>query len=80
MPTASREPLEAALERLTLCTLTVQQAHYELEPPQDPEHKADLLLAVEGLTYEVLDLLKTTKAYVWGLEHEDQPEPTDTEE
>ncbi len=76
MPIPQREPIEAALERLTLCTLTVQQAHYELEAPSDPEQKADLLLAVEGLTYEVLDLLKTTKAYVWGLE-EQETQPTE---
>ncbi len=74
MPIPPREPIEAALERLTLCTLTVQQAHYELEPPNDPEHKADLLLAVEGLTYEVLDLLKTTKSYVWGPEDQENTE------
>jgi hypothetical protein len=73
MPTSPREPIEAALERLSLCTLTVQQAHYELEAPTNPEEKADLLLAVEGLTYEVLDLLKTTKSYVWGLDDEDHP-------
>jgi hypothetical protein len=69
-----RVPLEIALENLSLCTLAVQNAHYNIEPPTDPEQKADLLLAVEDLTSEVLDLLKTTKIYVWG---EDEPEDGD---
>lgn len=46
----------------------------EVQAPTDPEQKADLLLATENLTYEVLDLLKTVKHYAWG------PEPEEDEE
>lgn len=59
-------PFQRIIERLELCTYAVQEAHYEIEPPTDPEQKADLLLAVEHLTTEVMELLKTTKYYVWG--------------
>ena len=45
-----------------------------MEQPFDPEHKADLLLATENLTYEVLDLLKTVKYYAWGPESEEELE------
>jgi hypothetical protein len=47
----------------------------EVEEPLDPDHKADLLLATENLTYEVLDLLKTVKYYAWGPEPEYEREP-----
>jgi hypothetical protein len=57
---------ERLLERLQLCSLVVQEVHLHLEKPNDPEQKADILLAVEDLTGEILDLLKTTKLYVWG--------------
>lgn len=43
----------------------------EVDAPTDPEHKADLLLATENLTYEVLDLLRTVKLYAWGEETEE---------
>jgi len=62
----TRDPLSRVLSRVELCTLAIQEAHYELEQPQTPDGKADLLIAVEALTYEVLDLLQTTKTYVWG--------------
>jgi hypothetical protein len=59
-------PVDVALRRLQLCAYAVQEIHTEVEAPSDPEHKADLLLATENLTYEVLDLLKTVKYYAWG--------------
>jgi hypothetical protein len=64
-------PMAVALRRLELCAYAVQEIHTEVEAPTDPEHKADLLLATEALTYEVLDLLKTVKYYAWGPELED---------
>lgn len=67
-------PIDVALRRLELCAYAVQEIHTEVEQPTDPEHKADLLLATENLTYEVLDLLRTVKTYAWG------PEPEDDEE
>lgn len=63
-------PIDVALRRLELCAYAVQEVHTEVEQPTDPEQKADLLLATENLTYEVLDLLKTVKYYAWGPESE----------
>lgn len=68
MPTT---PLEKALSRLELCTYAIQEVHYELEKPISPDAKADLLIAVEALAYEAIDLLETTKYYVWGTRDED---------
>jgi hypothetical protein len=74
----ARDPLQRALERIELCTYAIQEAHYEVEPPQDPEHKADLLIAVENLAFEAIDLLQTTKLFVWGAsEDEEAEEPED---
>jgi hypothetical protein len=67
-------PVDVALRRLQLCAYAVQEIHTEVQQPTDPEHKADLLLATENLTYEVLDLLKTVKFYAWGPESQFQDE------
>jgi hypothetical protein len=67
-------PIDVALRRLELCAYAVQEVHTEVQEPTDPEHKADLLLATENLTYEVLDLLKTVKYYAWGPEQQLQDE------
>ena len=64
----TRDPLKKVLDRLQLCTYAIQEAHYELEKPETPDDKADLLIAVEALAYEAIDLLETTKFYVWGPE------------
>jgi hypothetical protein len=72
-------PVDVALRRLQLCAYAVQEIHTEVEQPSDPEHKADLLLATENLTYEVLDLLKTVKYYAWGPESQLQDEDEDEE-
>jgi hypothetical protein len=72
-----RDPLRRALDRIELCTFAIQEAHYEVEPPQDPEHKADLLLAVEALALEAIDLLHTTKLFVWGPESESEEDEKD---
>jgi hypothetical protein len=70
----ARDPLQRALERIELCTYAIQEAHYEVEPPEDPEHKADLLIAVENLAFEAIDLLQTTKLFVWGHPEDDEDE------
>ena len=67
-------PVDVALRRLQLCAYAVQEIHTEVEEPADPDHKADLLLATENLTYEVLDLLRTVKYYAWGPEVEEKLE------
>jgi hypothetical protein len=70
----ARDPLQRALDRIELCTYAIQEAHYEVEPPEDPERKADLLLAVEGLAVEAIELLHTTKLFVWGPPKDDEDE------
>ena len=72
--TDMRDPLRRALERIELCTYAIKEAHYEIEPPEDAEAKADLLLAVEALTLEAVDLLQTTKLFVWGREEDEDEE------
>jgi hypothetical protein len=73
-------PIDVALRRLELCAYAVQEVHTEVQEPTDPEHKADLLLATENLTYEVLDLLRTVKYYAWGPDHEKELELREDEE
>lgn len=68
----SSDPLERLLQRLQLCTEVIQEVHYLLEEPKEPDDKADLLIAVEALTFETIDLLQTTKTYVWGEESNDE--------
>lgn len=70
----TRSPLQRALERLTLCQYAVQETHYELDSPTDPEHKADLLLATEALTIEVVDLLHTVRKMAWGPSYDQEEE------
>lgn len=65
-------PLDRILDRVSLCTLVIQEVHEELESPETADDKADILIAVEALTYEVLDLLQTTKRYVWGDEETEE--------
>lgn len=67
MPQAN-SPLATALRRLELCTYAVQEIHIELDQPQDPDQKADLILATEKLVAETFDLYQTVRLYVWGEE------------
>lgn len=62
--------LETALRRLELCSYAVQELHMQLEQPDNPERKADLILATEQLVGETLDLYKTVRYYVWGQEED----------
>jgi hypothetical protein len=62
----TRDSLSRALNRLELCTFAIQEIHEELDEPQTPDSKADLLLAVEALVFDALHLLQTTKKFVWG--------------
>lgn len=72
------QPLATALRRLELCTYAVQEIHIELDQPQDPESKADLILATEKLVAETFDLYQTVRTYVWGKEEEEyQQEESD---
>ena len=62
--------MKTALRRLDLCAYAVQEIHTELNQPQDPEAKADLILATEKLVAETIDLYATVRRYVWGEEEE----------
>ncbi len=64
--------LDTALRRLDLCTYAVQEIHIELDQPQDPDSKADLILATEKLVAETVDLYQTVREYVWGREEESE--------
>lgn len=68
LPTTS---LAVALRRLELCTYAVSEIHIELDQPQDPDAKADLILATEKLVGEVIDLYATVRGYVWGEEEQE---------
>jgi hypothetical protein len=70
------DPNRRVVSNIELCIEAIKQAHYELEEPLNADQKADLLIAVEALTYEALDLLDTTKEYVWG-DLEEDPEQED---
>lgn len=63
MPQAS---IETALRRLELCAYAIQEIHTELDEPDDPEAKADLILATERLVSETIDFYATVRRYVWG--------------
>ena len=76
-PRLPRTSIEKTVHRIQLCSYAVQEAHTEVDYPTDPEDKADLLLAVENLTAEVLDLLGTVKNYAWGVGHEENNLPTE---
>lgn len=64
--------LATALRRLELCAYAVQEIHTELDQPQDPEQKADLIIATEKLVGEVIDLYSTVRRYVWGEANDDE--------
>jgi hypothetical protein len=75
-----KNSLEISLRRLELCTYAIQEIHMEIQCPQDPEARADILIASENLAFEVLGLLQTVRFYTWG---EDDPEfvaPEDQED
>lgn len=44
----------------------------ELEEPQTPDSKADLILATEKLVAETVDLYQTVRHYVWGPEDDQE--------
>ena len=66
------QDLKTALRRLELTSYAVQEVHTELDKPQDPEEKADLLIATENLASEVIDLLHTVRVYVWGINYDEE--------
>lgn len=70
-PGAAKTQIKKAVQKLELCRYAIQETHLEIESPDDPEEKADLLLAVEDLTAEVFELLGTVKNWTWGQGHEE---------
>ena len=61
---------------MELCAYAVQEIHLEIDQPQDPEQKADLILATEKLVAETFDLYQTVRLYVWGEEEEVEEKET----
>ncbi len=78
MPQAN-SPLATALRLLENSSYAVQEIHMELDQPQDPEQKADLILATEKLVAETFDLYQTVRLYVWGEEEEAEEKETTTD-
>lgn len=70
MPISNSLPV--TLRRLELCTYALQEIHLELEQPDTPDQKADLILATEKLVAETVDLYQTVRHYVWGPESESE--------
>ena len=58
--------LSTTLRRLELCSYAVSEIHLQLQRPDNPEEKADLILQTESLVAETLDLYQTVRRYVWG--------------
>lgn len=71
LPTSS---LPVTLRRLELCTYALQEIHSQLEEPNAPDEKADLILATERLVAETVDLYQTVRYYVWGTEEDSEAE------
>ena len=66
------QSLDTALRRLELCTYAVEEIHLQLDAPNNPESKADLILATEKLVAETVDLYQTVRHYVWGPEDDQE--------
>lgn len=64
--------LSTTLRRLELCAYAVQEVHTQLEKPDNPEEKADLILSTERLVAEVIDFYQTVRIYVWGEQEENE--------
>lgn len=64
--------LPVTLRRLELCTYALQEIHSQLDEPESPEEKADLILATERMVAETIDLYQTVRRYVWGPEDEEE--------
>ena len=64
--------LDITLRRLELCAYAVQEIHAEMLAPQDPEAKADLILATEKLFLETVELYHTVRIFVWGPESQEE--------
>ncbi len=63
-----QQHLEAIINRINLCIDVIQDIHTNLEQPETPDEKADLLIAVENLARDIYLLRKTTQSLVWGEE------------
>ena len=60
-----KQMVHTAVQRLDACTFTVSKIHSQLIDPEDPERRADLLLASERLMAEVLDLVSDLRMITW---------------
>ena len=61
----SKEIAEANLQRIQTCAEVVEGLVESIEPLDDPEDKADLILAIEDLLIEATKLYKKAYEMVW---------------
>jgi hypothetical protein len=57
---------EAILDKIALCSIVIDQIKEEYEITPDPDQRADLLLAVEGLADNVARLVMDVRDKVWN--------------
>ena len=69
-----------SLNRMAACLFTAKVLIAELEDPQDPQLRADLLIASEDLLQEVTRLNQILSHIAWNeLDARSHPSSTDTE-
>ena len=69
-----------SLNRMSACLFTAKVLIAELEDPQDPQLRADLLIASEDLLQEVARLSQIINRIAWNeLDARSHPSSTDTE-
>jgi hypothetical protein len=71
-----REAIQIAVRRLGACAFTLKTVRDELIEPNDPELRADVLLAAEDLMSEVISLVIDLRVMTWP---DNAPYPIDFE-
>jgi hypothetical protein len=54
------------LNKIALCSLVVEEIKSQYEVTPDPDQRADLLIAVEGLAADIADLVFDVRDSVWN--------------
>ncbi len=58
---------DRAVERLTLCSLVLEEVREQLVLDPDPDRRAELLLTTEDLAANVIELTDRVRDFVWNL-------------
>lgn len=61
----STDPLDVALRRLEAVAYTLNVARTEIYDPQEPETRADLMIATYNVVNEAIALLHEVNEIVW---------------